>query len=56
MPGTAYIDSDGNGTLDTDFTFFEGEGTPFPVEWLRHRYLVGRRPLDRRHGAAGRTR
>jgi len=56
FPDTFYIDSDGNGTLDTDFTFIEGEDTPFPVEWLRHRYLVGRRPADRLHTGATRSR
>jgi CubicO group peptidase (beta-lactamase class C family) len=56
FPDTFYIDSDGNGTLDTDFTFIEGEGTRQPVEWMRHRYLVGRRPADRLRTGAARTR
>jgi len=52
-PSTFFIDSDGDGTLDTDFTFIEGEeGTPYPIQWLRHRYLVGRRPLSREWSGA----
>jgi hypothetical protein len=56
FPDTFYIDSDGNGTLDTDFTFIGGDATSHPVEWMRHRYLVGRRPLDRIRSGAVRTR
>jgi len=40
---TFVIDIDGDGELDTDFTFVDGIGHPSPVRWLRNRYLVGQR-------------
>jgi CubicO group peptidase (beta-lactamase class C family) len=55
-PHTFVIDTDGDGIRETDFTFIKGDAPPGTVDWLRHRYLVGKRPAERRSSGARRSR
>jgi len=52
---TFFVDSDGDGVVDTDMTFIAGGGSPPATRYMRNRYAVGNRQGGVRPGPRGRV-